>query len=300
MNILPKKKWHVRTKDNIARVRRDEAQAAEEENERLRKIALAEQEARTNALRAQARSRTADASASLERVDELTELFGPVEEKPLEHVNIFKDAEEGKSTALINEEHEKEKKAEQEKYEKSIGYLTYLGQSASDAQHVKPWYTLKHEERTQLPTSSGLILQKPVKNSDEKLKNFYDPLKSIKSYVEKTKQHGSAGALTSSVKLAITHGESEISRKRKREDFTVDDELLTPRPKTIEELRAERLRREAAEKVRTKDLLAGRSAGVPKPNPRPPDNPRTQKYNSQFNPWLARQNVNDLDKRNNY
>uniref|UniRef100_A0A8C2YIL6 CBF1-interacting co-repressor CIR N-terminal domain-containing protein n=1 Tax=Chinchilla lanigera TaxID=34839 RepID=A0A8C2YIL6_CHILA len=103
MNILPKKSWHVRNKDNVARVRRDEAQAREEEKERERRVLLAEQEARTDFLRKKARQR--NAPPAVDAAEAGAPGPGPVD--------LFRDLlVEGKGVTRGNREYEEEKRQE--------------------------------------------------------------------------------------------------------------------------------------------------------------------------------------------
>ncbi|KAL7731075.1 hypothetical protein ACLKA6_014283 [Drosophila palustris] len=137
MNILPKKRWHVRTKDNIARVRRDEAAAQEEERKRLDKLELAESEARINFLRRQSGlpEKVSTDSAAPETSAASTEEVGQHSEE--RSVDLFADYKS--HVKKTNKDLEKEKKEEQEKYEKQIGYLTYLGQDTNEALKVRSW-----------------------------------------------------------------------------------------------------------------------------------------------------------------
>ncbi|XP_038608737.1 leukocyte receptor cluster member 1 isoform X2 [Tachyglossus aculeatus] len=245
MNILPKKSWHVRNKDNVARVRRDEAQAREEERERERRARLAQQEARTDFLRKKARREL------------LGEEAGGAASPGSGHVDLFRGLEDGRGALSANKEHEEEKRQEKERQEKALGLLTYLGQSAAEAQTNPPWY--------QKPPERGGTAPGP---KEDKLKGRLDPLRELERQLRKKKGGG---------------------EKRKREpDGKGSAGGPLQGPASLEQLRAERLKREAAERARAEALLAGGGRG---PQPREPDeepDERRRRYNSQFHPELAR------------
>ncbi|CAK6437439.1 unnamed protein product [Pipistrellus nathusii] len=258
MNILPKKSWHVRNKDNVARVRRDEAQAREEEKERERRALLAQQEARTEFLRKKARHR--NSLPELEAADAGAPSSGPVD--------LFRELlEEGKGVTRGNKEYEEEKRQEKEKQEKALGILTYLGQSAAEAQTQPPWY--------QLPPARGA--PPPGPGPDVKVKSRLDPLLEMQKHLGKRRR------------LSGEHGDQgSRSRKEARKEAAPEQRQPKASP-SLDQLRAERLRREAAERARAEALLARVRGGAQSEEEQPEEaDDRRRRYNSQFNPQLAR------------
>jgi len=232
MNILPKKNWHVRTKENIARVRRDEAKAAEEEREMERRRKLAEQEARTGLLRLRAREKLGlpapeqnenikqdgtekepkvGFDAADDQIESLTNSEG--------HVNFFQNIEKGEKMKEGNEENVAEKKKEQEEYEKKVGYLTYLGQDTEELTGEKVWWR-KVPERPDPDKYTG-----PVKDVASKQKDFLDPLQHLKQKLGCDTDNLSLKRYKDETNLkSIKHKVPEIKSKRKRSSSSYSSE----------------------------------------------------------------------------
>ncbi|XP_076453402.1 leukocyte receptor cluster member 1 homolog [Babylonia areolata] len=302
MNILPKKSWHVRTKKNIERVRRDEEKAAEEEKERQRRIALAEQEARTEQLRQRSRKRGHDQieapssssaaaieASSSETDNKLVKASAAISLDQGGHINFFKDIEEGLRREGKNKEHEAEKAAEKEKWEKNIGLLTYLGQSSVEAQNDKPWYLQKTEKKVEGQKGRGYeALQSKREDRDRKLKDSMDPLKDMKRHLEKRHKHKD--------KHRSKEKSGHSSRpKQDKQPQSSGSSLAPPKKgKTVEELRAERLRREAAERQKVAAVMArarGETCGPADDGEgqvSDADRDRSRGYNSRYNPHFVK------------
>ncbi|XP_076752447.1 leukocyte receptor cluster member 1 homolog [Xylocopa sonorina] len=296
MNILPKKRWHVRTKENIARVRRDEAKAAEEERVKQERAQKAETEARINLLREKARSKYDGRTETLKSETD-------VSSSTWDHVNFFAELEQGKlDYNRPNEEHEKEKKEEKEKYEKQIGYLTYLGQDTNEATGKKNWY----EELPDRLKDTEKDVEVQVKK-----KALADPIQDIRKYLSIMGASSTESSLKnkpesfkrkkddsddsdSDHKRSVKKHKHKKSKKHKREKYgRREKEDIDKTNIDMQKLRAERLLREQSEKLRTEALLA-KLRGDPIPATTPEIAPKPtikQKYNSQFFPEIARQNA---------
>nr|XP_040022112.1 leukocyte receptor cluster member 1 [Gasterosteus aculeatus aculeatus] len=268
MNILPKKSWHVRNKDNVARVRKDEAQAAEEEREAKRRVERAEQEARTEFLRK--KSRAALHSAGEQR-DEEADDDGDKQSggsRALEHLNLFPLEESSEKKG--NEEYLKDKKDEQEKQERAIGLLVSLGPQPGS--EVTPWYMktgkekeeAKEKEERKDPEKKKGISEEEKEKRDRRLKDSLDPLKEMKKI------------------MAVKDRKYNNKKKERR----AKGEKWSSGESSIERLRAERLQREADERRRTQALLDQRNGKGKEPGK--DTNERERPYNSAYFPELAR------------
>ncbi|KAH9503169.1 Leukocyte receptor cluster member 1 [Bulinus truncatus] len=266
MNILPHKSWHVRTKKNIEKVRRDEEKAAAEEKEIQRRQALADQEARTELLRYRASNKSGKRARGDEDTKKDVDLWE--NDGKRRHINFFKDIEDGLKHGK-NRENEAEKKQEQEEFEKKIGLLTYLDQSSKEA---GSWYLQKREKKTK-DTSYGINLKNVSKNDSP---HSMDPLVQMSQYLKKKeKQKEKVPSNVSKVKFPKTSQSGPT--------------IQTSSTMSVNQMREERLKREREEKARAAALFAKRKGGAEQQKEEQEDTRgKKRRYNAQYNPDFAK------------
>lgn len=98
---------------------------------------MQEQEVKLNYLRTKARDNQNHTITTDDQLDVRVDSPSKSSENhssELKHINFFADLEDGVEVSTKgNEKYLKDKKEEQEKYEKQIGYLTYLGQDTNES-----------------------------------------------------------------------------------------------------------------------------------------------------------------------
>lgn len=284
MNILHHKSWHVRTKKNIEKVRKDEQRALEEQIEKARKADTAEQERRIQKLRSKfnvnQRSDGQQQSTGDRRSTD-NRRFDNQQQSGKEHINFFKPEYDHR----VNKAHELEKKIEQEQWEKKVGILTYLG---GNQRNDLPWYE-------KLPTQ----LDKEISYKDLSVLDNNDPLNKIKKELNKRKEVNKLKQDVDSAKQFSRQSRNSDERKchkrssssrqlDRREDKQavksneIDRTQLSEKELKLSLLREKRLKRERDESKRSKNLFTNTNLF---------DhclNERERAYSNQFNPHLCR------------
>lgn len=224
---------------------------------------------------------------SKQRYDDSADRPEEIKSEVPSHVNFFQDLEDGHVAHTgVNKDHEQEKKEEKEAYEKKIGYLTYLGQDTDEITGNVQWYN-KKPKRLDLCETTG-------KEIETKVKIFNDPLMVMKKYIESDQKDVKNSKELSKKKddsPIKKHKKKKMKKEKKKKKDKDKDKDRDKKKIVLEKLREKRLKREREERFRASQLLAIRNGVKPvevqKPQPKPTI---VQKYNSQFNPYLAKQN----------
>mmetsp|Transcript_18212 Transcript_18212/g.53211 ORF Transcript_18212/g.53211 Transcript_18212/m.53211 type:complete len:325 (-) Transcript_18212:162-1136(-) len=289
--ILPKKRWNVWNRENVAKVRYDEQQhqlKQEEEQERQRKV---DGEARLEALRGRKRRR--DGSAPV-RVKTEAEVEAPAASIVTAegHINFFQDAERAQGG---NAEYEREKQELELREMRKQGIAPLrLGGSASEAD-TQPWFTFvaKGEPVPHRSAQGRLLDDEKASQAQEREKSrkrTADPMGKLVQ--EQLDEHGSPARQThqgagsavvkyesdasnsSSSELSSSHHSKASSKDRKSKKHKKEKKQkkhhrkkdkkarrketaqASPQGPTVEELRQKRIKREALERARSSHMLS--------------------------------------------
>ncbi|ORX52849.1 hypothetical protein DM01DRAFT_1336632 [Hesseltinella vesiculosa] len=240
MNILPHKSWNVYNKKNIEKVQRDEAKAQEEDDAKRQRAILAESQARLQMLRQRAAERAIESGH---------------EPQPTQPIRLFAEEEQNHQ----NEEALKDKLAQEKKLERQFTMYLDKGAQETDA----PWYSKNEYDRYSDKHTSRQFTRKNEQGHNRRKRPAItlpeDPLCLMKANTHDDSARASALA-PAKKKYKNSHSPSSPSSHRARSSKS-----------SIEDLRQQRLKREQAEKLRTRKLLYGETPT------------QGRGYNSQYN-----------------
>lgn len=221
---------------------------------------------------------------------------------------------------------DEEKRLEQEKYEKQIGYLTYLGQDTNEALGTRNWYDSAPKRQDKLGDDGRLVeVSFKTKQQNDPMFKFLKQFPHLpSSSVTKDKNSSLLGKVSTEILFPSsirskkrkhdssddeTHKRHKSKKKkkkhrkekdRKRGSKEREESHRDLKLEDLRKLREKRLMREQAERDRAKQLLTVKYPALfpAEEKPKEPKSTDTrkqapaikQKYNTQFNPELAKQN----------
>ncbi|KAJ3149900.1 Leukocyte receptor cluster member 1 [Geranomyces variabilis] len=272
LNLLHHKSWHVYNEANRARVRADEEAARLADAKKQEPALQADREARLTQLRQKAASRRIAEEGSVPRLTPSPATA--TTDKPVHsgHILLFADAEAASHSTNSHKNPRREAESAAKAKAEADKFTWYLGETL-DGKKATPWYTAadpRAEVRKRLPQGPlGIPTnEKKCKDKDERRKAREDPLAAVRK--------------AESGKVA------KLRRAENKRFSTKQIKVIPPSGvSAIEKLRAERLSRELAEQIKTKELLQ------PASNPPTRHEREVSYYNSQFNPSAARRRTSE-------